>query len=758
MCFAHSPMWTCELEMNPSQNLALDYQVGIIDPKTKSDFVCATEKRRLRVNPKENSLILYVLPMFRPDSPWKGSGVAIPVFSLRSRESTGVGEFLDLIKFIDWARSVGFQLIQLLPINDTISNKKWTDSYPYSSISVHALNPIFLNLQNMGSLDDSLKMKRFAELREHLNGFEFVNWDQVMHAKLTYARLLFNQLGYRALSKSKEFQEFFVTNKFWLTPYAAFSCLRDRFGTAEFSLWPEFHTYNEEEISRFSDDPRNSTEVSFYYFLQYHLHRQMQYVADYARHSGVVLKGDLPIGVSRNSVDAWTEPQYFNMNYATGAPPDFFAPNGQNWAFPTYNWERMREDGFIWWKRRLASMEKYFDAFRIDHILGFFRIWEIPAHAVTGMLGQFTPTIPLHANELRASGLHLDCERLCRPYIREHFLGEHVGNENVPYVKQTFLVQTAPGCYSFKPEFDTQRKVKDFCDIQKVLRPQEIEKINQIMNGLFILSEQVCLLERPGSNQTEFSPRYALRQSSNRQPPNRSFLELDWNQQRILEHLSTHYFYHRQHDHWAEKAAIKLPPLKAATRMLICGEDLGDHVPAVVGKQMRALDMLSLSIERMPKNQEATFANPDEVPYLSVVSTSSHDVPTLRGWFRSEMATGSRTLRDIWKHMKECHHVTEELEGSDMSAIIAERFISHHLASPAMWAIFPLQDILALDETIRLADPDMEQINNPPNPNHMWRFRFHIATDDLLCASALNNKLMGLSLNNRNTYQHNNHH
>ncbi|KAH3731779.1 4-alpha-glucanotransferase [Pelomyxa schiedti] len=733
------PVWQADVEVEVTPTLSLEYKFGMIDLKTRK--VVSWEdgpNRSWSLAPKPNSLFVHVAQKYRFSNNWKGTGVALPVFSLRSEESTGVGEFLDLVKLIDWAKTVGIQLIQLLPINDTVSKHKWTDSYPYSAISVHALNPIYLNLQVMGSLHDNAQMRRFERVRSKLNQYKFVNWEEVMEEKLTYAHFLFAQDREEFL-KSAEFQEFYSANKDWLLPHAVFSCLRDKFGTADYRTWPKYHTFCLAEIEEFAaPNGPNFEEVSFHWFLQYHLHVQMLSVATHARQSGVVLKGDLPIGICRNSVDAWTEPHYFNMDYQTGAPPDFFALEGQNWGFPTYNWERMREDGFSWWKRRLSSMEKYFDAFRIDHILGFFRIWEIPYHVpLRGLLGQFSPSVPFGADELRSSGLYLDYDRLCLPYIRDHFLGEFVGGENVAYVKRNFLVCTAPNCYSFKPEFDTQRKVYDFFEMQKVLFPADTDRLNRMMMGLWALSEQVCLLEVPGSNRSAFAPRYFLNKT-------KSFEELDDNQKRIIYSLHTHFFYHRQDHHWGEKAAIKLPSLKAATRMLVCGEDLGDRVPEVVTRQMKALEMLSLFIERMPKDSTKTFANPDEAPFLSVVSTSSHDMPSLRGWYQAERRGTGTTLNDIWRTMRLPGHPS----GDDMPGWVAEEFIKHHLRSPAMWSIFPLQDLLAIDESLRLENPEMEQINHPPNPMHFWRFRFHLTTTQLLTASKLNNQLATLNRDN----------
>ncbi len=328
---------------------------------------------------------------------WMGAGTAIPVFSLRSEDDFGVGEFYDLKKLVDWAALTGQSVLQLLPVNDTTMTHTWTDSYPYNANSTFALHPQFINLQAAGVV----RSASFKALQQELNSLEQVDYERVNSLKTELLRKVFTK-KFPALRDTIQYRSFLIHNISWLKPYAVFCVLRDEFGTADFSQWGEYANYSVDKINEFCE--ARATDVEFYYFVQYHLDKQLSEVRDYAHSHGVVLKGDLPIGISRTSVDAWQYPELFNMNGSAGAPPDAFAAEGQNWGFPTYNWEEMAKDGFAWWKARMRKMSEYFDVFRIDHILGFFRIWEIPLDKKSGLLGHFRPALPYSAQELANQG------------------------------------------------------------------------------------------------------------------------------------------------------------------------------------------------------------------------------------------------------------------------------------------------------------------------------------------------------------------
>ena len=304
---------------------------------------------------------------------WRGAGTAVPVFSLRTADDFGIGEFRDLRPLVDWAAATHQSVIQLLPVNDTTRKGQWADSYPYSPVSTFALHPLYIHLQDLGIKADAAFRKKQAAL----NALPELDYPKVFKAKMAYIRQAFEAHGAKDMA-SAAFKKFIKENAAWLPEYAEFCARRDK-------LEPEY-----------------------YCWMQFHLDKQFCEEVDYARAKGISFKGDLPIGVSADSAEAYWHPELFNLDSSTGAPPDFFSTDGQNWGFPTYNWEEMAKDDFAWWKARLRKMSRYFDAFRIDHILGFFRIWEIPTEYKSGMMGHFNPALPYSPEEISAMGLPLE--------------------------------------------------------------------------------------------------------------------------------------------------------------------------------------------------------------------------------------------------------------------------------------------------------------------------------------------------------------
>ena len=347
---------------------------------------------------RDNEVFVYELSqVYFPVFPWKGAGTVIPIFSLRSEGSFGVGDFGDLKKMIEWADKTHQRVIQVLPINDTNITHTWQDSYPYNSISIYALHPQYTDLRQLPEIKNEERKTLFEQLRQELNALPQIDYERVNNAKMEYLRELFAQ-EWATIKKRTSYKDFFEQNKEWLVPYAAFCYYRDQYGTADFSQWPKEATVAAIKAT--------NKEVQFWYFVQYNLDQQMHAAHEFARDHHVILKGDIPIGISRDGVEAWVEPKYFNLNGQAGAPPDAFSADGQNWGFPTYNWDEMLKDGCSWWVRRFRKMAQFFDAYRIDHVLGFFRIWEIPVPEKSGLKGQFAPALGLSREEIEGYGIY----------------------------------------------------------------------------------------------------------------------------------------------------------------------------------------------------------------------------------------------------------------------------------------------------------------------------------------------------------------
>lgn len=656
-----------------------------------------------------------------PDDTWKGAGVAIPVFSLQSKKSFGVGEFIDLKLLVDWAKSSGLKMIQILPVNDTTATHTWMDSYPYAAISAFALHPVYINLEKVAGKKHAGVLATLAKKQKELNALKEVDYEEVMTCKLPALEELYKLKGKNDLQE-EGFKEFFEQNNHWLVSYATFCYLRDKYGTSHFEEWKSNSVYEKNEIAKLASPSSKSYEkISFHYFIQYHLHLQLKEAADYAHKKGIILKGDIPIGIYRYGCDAWTAPELYNMCLQAGAPPDDFAVKGQNWGFPTYNWKKMQEDHFDWWQKRFRQMSHYFHAFRIDHILGFFRIWSIPMHAVEGILGYFVPSIPVHITEFGEKGIWFDFHRYCRPYITDKVLKEIFG-ELAENVKSDFVIKNEQGLYDLELEFETQRQVEEH-----FMHVEPSEENTRYKNGLFDLITNVILFEEEGSQGERFHFRISMENTS-------SFRELDWPLQQKLKELYINYFYQRQDDFWEKEAMHKLPYLKRATNMLVCGEDLG-MVPHCVPEVMKQLGILSLEIQRMPKSSGKEFFHPNDAPYFSVVTPSTHDMNTIRAWWEEDREKTKRFFNNEMGQWGEAPLFCEPW--------INRAIILQHLYCPGMWSVFLLQDILGMSEKLRRENPHEERINNPANPNNYWRYRMHLTLEELNKQKDFNQELKG---------------
>lgn len=637
----------------------------------------------------------------------KLAGTQVPVFSLRTCKSAGIGDFGDLKTMIDFVASTGQKVLQLLPINDTTITHTWTDSYPYSCISVFAIHPQYVDLHALPELKDAKARAEAEKTRAELNALDKIDYEKVNDFKINYLRQIFNQEGEKIM-KTAEYKAFFQDTELWLVPYAQYSYLRDKNGTADFNQWPDYRVWDEAERKALAD-PKTAAykNVAFFYFVQFVLDRQMQEAHEHAKAKGVILKGDIPIGVNRNGCDVWTEPKYFNLNGQAGAPPDDFSANGQNWGFPTYNWFEMLKDGCQWWNRRFKNMARYFDAYRIDHVLGFFRIWEIPVHSVHGLLGQFAPALAMSREEIESYGLHFQEDRFTRPFITDWVL-DRMFHERAGEVKEKYLDRLDDERYQMKPEVDAQRKVEAlFADATD-------EKELWLRDGLYALISDV-LFVRDHTNPGVFHPRISAQLDF-------IYESLYDNDKAAFNRLYNDYFYRRNNQFWYQEAMKKLPKLVQATRMLVCAEDLG-MVPDCVPWVMDELKILSLELQSMPKDPSVKFGHLSRNPYRSVCTISSHDMPTLRMWWDENIQRTQEYYNTMLYRQGPAPH--------PLPGWLASDIISRHLTSPSMLCILSIQDWLATDEALRLPDADAERINIPANPKHYWRYRMHLNIEEL---------------------------
>ena len=650
----------------------------------------------------------------------KLAGTLIPVFSLRSKGSFGVGDFGDLKMMIDWVAETNQRVLQVLPINDTTSTHTWTDSYPYSAISIFALHPQFADFRQLPEIKDKKKAREMEALRKELNELKQIDYERVNNTKTDYLRIIFKQEG-EAVMKGEDFKMFVKENEHWLVPYAQYCHLRDSFGNVDFSSWKGHEQWHEADRKKLTDPKsKEYADVAFYYYVQFVLDRQMRAAHEYAMARGVILKGDIPIGVDRNGCDVWHEPQYFNLNSQAGAPPDAFSINGQNWGFPTYNWQRMIDDGCEWWIRRFQNMAKYFDAYRIDHVLGFFRIWAIPTTCVHGLLGQFAPSLGMTREEIEGYGLHFQEELFTTPFIAR-WVVDRVFGIHADEVVEKYLDHKHDDIFALKPEYDTERK------IEAVFKGKDSMDDVWVRDGLYALVSDV-LFVRDDNDPNKFHPRITAQL-------NFMYEALYDSDKEKFNRLYTDYYYRRNNNFWYNEAMKKLPVLVQATRMLVCAEDLG-MVPDCVAWVMDQLRILSLELQQMPKDPKVKFGILSRNPYRSVCTLSTHDMPTLRQWWDEDYERTQVYYSSMLYRGGAAPH--------PLPGWLARDIIANQLTCPSMLCILSLQDWFALDEKLRLPDADAERINIPANPRHYWRYRMHINIEDLIADKEYNDAIKEL--------------
>lgn len=650
----------------------------------------------------------------------KLAGTLIPVFSLRSKGSFGVGDFGDLKMMIDWVAETNQRVLQVLPINDTTSTHTWTDSYPYSAISIFALHPQFADFRQLPEIKDKKKAREMEALRKELNELKQIDYERVNNTKTDYLRIIFKQEG-EAVMKGEDFKMFVKENEHWLVPYAQYCHLRDSFGNVDFSSWKGHEQWHEADRKKLTDPKsKEYADVAFYYYVQFVLDRQMRAAHEYAMARGVILKGDIPIGVDRNGCDVWHEPQYFNLNSQAGAPPDAFSINGQNWGFPTYNWQRMIDDGCEWWIRRFQNMAKYFDAYRIDHVLGFFRIWAIPTTCVHGLLGQFAPSLGMTREEIEGYGLHFQEELFTTPFIAR-WVVDRVFGIHADEVVEKYLDHKHDDIFALKPEYDTERK------IEAVFKGKDSMDDVWVRDGLYALVSDV-LFVRDDNDPNKFHPRITAQL-------NFMYEALYDSDKEKFNRLYNDYYYRRNNNFWYNEAMKKLPVLVQATRMLVCAEDLG-MVPDCVAWVMDQLRILCLELQQMPKDPKVRFGILSRNPYRSVCTLSTHDMPTLRQWWDEDYERTQVYYSSMLYRGGAAPH--------PLPGWLARDIIANQLTCPSMLCILSLQDWFALDEKLRLPDADAERINIPANPRHYWRYRMHINIEDLIADKEYNDAIKEL--------------
>ncbi len=701
-CINHT--WVLDLGAIPIMK-EFEFKFGIWDKKNNC-FKHYEEGYNRVIHPEIGQTVVYSFNEFHFGKAWRAAGVAVPVFSLRTHKSRGCGEFLDLMALADWCVAARLRVIQLLPINDTTAIRTWRDSYPYNAISVMALHPSYISVDDVYDYYGKRLSAMERETGLFLNDGTFLDYNRTRDWKDKNLRKIFGD-NFDLIIADKKFKSYFNSNKDWLRDYAAFAALRDEYDTPNFNLWAEHSKYSLRDVeAMFEVGHPKYHEVYYRVFLQFHLERQLRTAVDYAHSKGVALKGDLPIGINPYSADAWTNPELFDFTLQAGAPPDFFSRDGQNWGFPTYKWDVMQKDGYAWWGKRMQRMQQFFDAFRIDHILGFFRIWSIPRPFRSGLMGIFSPALPLSDDEIRSWGFRGNVADYAVPVVSEDFLRGQLGE----YADKALVMFThrTDGLWQLKDEYFKTTEADKWIENNVDNTARE-----RIRTGFANIVHEVLFVSVKSG---EWHPRIMLSETER-------FRSLSSEDQATLNSLYENFFFVRHNDFWKESAERNLGAMLAKCRMLVCGEDLG-MIPASVPIVMQRLQILSLEQQRMPKQYWERFGNTATYPYLSVCATSSHDISSIRGWWEEEPQNAEWYYRNMLGRTDDMPRVA--------TADVVSMVVEQHLNAPSMLCINPIQDYAGMVDNMPHLLPFEERINVPSNQNQMWRYRVPFYVDDLI--------------------------
>ena len=721
------PVWTGKITVKPTE-FPLEYKFVIIKPD--DTIIWEPYDNRKSQGPTQGvtgKSIYCINEWFTcPNQDlFKGLGVYVPIFSLRTKNSQGIGSYTDIKQLVDVCNKLGASLIQILPINDTTDRGEWPDSYPYKQVSCFALHPVFIDLLAIADdLPDNL-VEEILERKKVLETRETIDYPAVYKFKMDILHRIFNLVKNVFITKG-EMDKFVQKNGHWLKPYALFCYLRDEYGTMNYASWPKYSKITPAEIDQLCH--KFNEQLAFIYWLQYIADKQYAESFQYASKHHVAIKGDLPIGVNINSVECWSQPNLFRMNMSAGAPPDDFSSDGQNWGFPTYNWEEMEKDGFAWWRARLERMSQLYHALRVDHILGFFRIWEIPrTTCVRGILGHFNPSYPLGRQELIDMGLW-DIDRYVQPYVRWHLLSAKFGNKTGEIAAKYFNPRgwdTQDDWFEFKEEYSTEKRIFEAVSKDKTLNDNEKAHISTC---LMQLVSNVLLVPDP-EHWDCYHVRTEVTKEHVEQHPwgtqifvSSSWDELPWEQKEKFKELYNTFTYKRHVPLWVEKAKPKLNILKKETNMLICAEDLGQITPEII-QTIQEFGLLSLRVQRMSKDPKDDFDNYQQFPYLSVACPSTHDCTSLRGWWEENSSISNK----FWYHIL----MKKDACPPYLDRYVQEDILRQNLWTKSMWSIFLLQDLTGIVEDLRRQTPEQERINDPSNADNHWEYRFPYTLEEL---------------------------
>ncbi|MBB6482365.1 4-alpha-glucanotransferase [Spirochaeta isovalerica] len=634
----------------------------------------------------------------------KLTGVVVPVFSLRSEKSCGIGEFADLAHLGEWCRQTNLDLIQILPVNDTGYQES-----PYSALSAFALHPIFMRLEDIPESKDFAG--DIAALKKELEPLKRVSFASVLTGKLEILRKIYDS-NIKSIRADKAVTGWMKENP-WVKNYAVFSTIRRNNLMASWKDWKNFRNPSAKDLDKLWD--KYEEDNYFHVWVQYHLEKQLKDSAAKLDSMGISLKGDIPILMNEDSCDVWADRKFFDLSLSAGAPPDMFSTDGQNWGFPVYNWTNLKKDDYSWWRKRLKQAAKFYHAYRIDHVLGFFRIWNIPFHMVTGSMGYFNPSAYISRKDLEDIGF--DKGRITwmsRPHVFEHELREKLGAEAESVINICLDRIGNENLFLFNDTYSSEKVI---------YRSDLSDKAKSVLGEML---KNVTLIPVDDDN---FSLSWSFRET-------RGYESLNQWEKGKIEELSARCGAEAEKI-WEENALNLLSFMKNTTDMLVCAEDLG-AVPDCVPSVLQKLGILGLKVVRWAREwgQEGDpYTKVSQYPELSVCTPAVHDSTTLRQWWFEEQDKAALAAGlDV-----------QEIPYDQPGEEAVKFFLEALFRSRSAICMIQIQDFFALDSSICDSDIHFERINIPGTVQDVnWSYRMTPTVEKLMKAEKLKESISSL--------------
>ncbi|MDR2403792.1 MAG: 4-alpha-glucanotransferase [Spirochaetaceae bacterium] len=641
-------------------------------------------------------------------------GVVVPVGALRSDKSIGVGEFPDLVEFADLCVSMGVGLIQLLPVNDT-----GYQCPPYFALTAFALHPLYLRIGDLPELKGPGSgefIRRLEAMRKEFEQEVRYPFERIIRAKIDILRRIYaanrETIGKKAGDEGPLGR--WIQENPWVKEFAVYRRLKEANGEKSWKEWSSHRKISlpaspdrlPPEIETLWNDETLRQEHIFWVWVQEALDSQFREAAAAVTRAGILLEGDLPILMNEDCCDAWAHPQYFHDDLSAGAPPDMYSPDGQNWGFPIYDWDALAKEDYAWWRRRLQVAEKYYRAYRIDHVLGFFRIWSTSRRETSSALGRFVPYVPVKYQDLKALGYDKGrIHWMSRSHIPTGEVWDFLrANWGGPFREEDIAAE-AERLFSMALDRIGKEELWLFKDSIAGEKDIEVLDLHPASRACLIHAwhNRLLLEYEKGLFSPVWYYRFSRAYASLSDGERQALEELLDNRKRASERI------------WEAQGKRLLSVLVASSSMLPCAEDLG-VVPDCVPRVLTKLKIMGLRVVRWFRDWDREgqpYIPFEEYPELSVCTPAVHDSSTLREWWEQEAD------QEMF-----CSFIGVPSLPKVYNPGTAKLVLSKTAAAVSRFRVFQIQDLLHISPKWYAGDPASERINVPGTYNEFnWTYR-----------------------------------